>query len=150
MNIAIIGHGKNKFDVRTRSKAYKIIRRILADHPEATIISGHSPVGGIDIWAENMAKALGYKTLIFRPKQHIWEGPYGFRAQNIDIAENSNIIYVILVRDYPPDYHGKRFDICYHCVQHPEREHGKHVKSGACWTGWKGVELGKDVRWIVI
>jgi len=151
MNIAIIGNGNDKFCQFTRSRAFKIIRRILADHPEATIISGHSPVGGIDIWAEEMAKNLGYETMIFTPKQYVWDAPYGFKARNLDIARNSDIIYVILVKKYPPEYRGRIFDMCYHCEKYSNgRDYEDHVKSGACWTGWKGIEMGKDVRWIVI
>lgn len=149
-NIGIIGSGEDKFSLNKRSRAYKIIRRILADHPGATIVSGHSPIGGIDIWAERMAKSLKYDTLIFSPKQHIWDGDYGFRARNLDIARNSDIIYVIVTKDYPPGYHHRRFDLCYHCEDHSGREHGDHIKSGACWTGWKGVGMGKDVWWIII
>jgi hypothetical protein len=150
MNVAIIGHGDNKFSQNTRSRVYKIIRRILADHPDATIISGHSPVGGIDIWAEKMAKALGYKTQIFAPKQKVWDAEYGFKQRNLDIAKHSDVIYVILVRDYPPGYYGKRFDYCYHCERFSREPYPDHVKSGACWTGWKAKEMGKDVRWIII
>ena len=150
MNVAIIGNGENKFNQFTRSRAFKIIRRILADHPGATIVSGHSPVGGIDIWAEEMARNLRYETMMFAPEQHEWDTPYGFKARNMDIARNSDIIYVIVVRKYPPGYRGRIFKLCYHCENYSDHDYKDHIKSGACWTGWRGVEMGKDVRWIVI
>lgn len=55
--------------------------------------SGGAP--GIDTMAENEAKKRGIpkeKRHIFRPGRHRWEGPDGFKARNIQIAEKCDHI----------------------------------------------------------
>lgn len=112
------------------------------------VISGHSPVGGIDIWAEELANRNGYHTDIKVPEQHRWDAPYGYKARNLDIARESDYLYVILANVYPEEYSGRRFKICYHCA----RKGGgtEHVKSGGCWTGYKALEFGNRVEWFVV
>ena len=146
MKVGIVGHGRDKFTPETEAWAREQIRCIIERHPDAIIVSGHSPVGGIDIWAEEMARSLGREVDIKVPIQHSWDGEYGFKARNIDIAK-SDIVYVILARELPPDYKGRRFDGCYHCLRHGNTE--PHVKSGGCWTGHKARELGNQAIWVI-
>jgi hypothetical protein len=149
ITIGIVGHGANKFTPKAEATAKKLIRTILTSKENVTLCSGHSPVGGIDIWAEEIAIELRMKTDIKAPIQHTWDGEYGYKARNLDIADCSDEIHVILVKDYPPDYKGTRFNQCYHCAKHPEMK-SKHVKSGGCWTGWKAAEMGKQLSFHVI
>lgn len=150
MNVGIIGHGRDKFNAVSKAVAKAEISRILSRHAgRCIIVSGRSPMGGVDVWAESLAVKLGFPVDIKVPKDHQWDGDYGFKQRNLDIAETCDIIYVILVSDYPGNYRGRRFDSCYHCNQH-DHDHEEHVKSGACWTAWKAVEREKEVVWVII
>ena len=89
MRIGIVGHESAKFTPEGEAQAKETIRRIFSVYVGPTLVSGHSPLGGIDIWAEEIAKEIGAydPKYIFEPKQNAWGGvPYGFRARNIDIA----------------------------------------------------------------
>ena len=59
MRIGIVGHGTKKFTPETEKLAKDIIRKILLEAEDPIMVSGHSPVGGIDIWAEEIAVELG-------------------------------------------------------------------------------------------
>lgn len=146
MKIGIVGHGADKFTIESVLWAKEQIKQIMIKNPDAIFVSGHSPVGGIDIWVEDIAKDLGMETDIKSPTDHSWDGSYGFKARNIDIAK-SDVVYVILVDQYPLNYMGRRFIDCYHCLRHGK--HQRHVKSGGCWTGWKAIELGNKAEWII-
>ena len=155
MKIGIVGHGADKFDERSKEDAKKAIKnilvygdsRIFGKVPKAkdvVLVSGHSPVGGIDLWAEEEAKNLGYEMDLKIPKQHTWDAEYGYKQRNLDIARDSDEVWVILVDKYPQDYKGMRFAKCYHCNT------SDHVKSGGCWTGKQAEKLGKKVFWHII
>jgi hypothetical protein len=149
--IGIVGHGSNKFTDKQQKTARNLIADILLKHhPNCILISGHSPVGGIDIWAEEIATDIGIEMEIKTPKQNQWDTEYGYKQRNLDIARCSDEIHVILVKDYPPNYKGMKFDTCYHCAKHKEANIPKHVKSGGCWTGWKGKEMGKELVFHII
>jgi hypothetical protein len=150
MKIGIVGHGKDKFNSRTEFIAKKLILLALTEHEGSVLVSGHSPVGGIDIWSEEVAEALHLPMDIKAPKNNSWDGEYGYKARNLDIARCSDILYVIVVAKYPETYRGRKFDECYHCTKHKDEEIPDHVKSGGCWTGWEAAKLGKHVIWHVI
>ena len=127
--IGIVGSGENKFTECTKEKAVELIYEILSDN-DICLISGRSPVGGIDIWAENIADEIKIPKIIYAPKVFQWNpyGQYGYKQRNIDIAKKSNILHCIVPRVSPLNYLGMRFNYCYH--------HGTndHIKSGGCWT----------------
>ena len=77
--------------------------------------------------------ALGVPLDLKIPTIHQWDPPggYGYKARNLDIANDSDIVHVVLADVYPAEYTGRRWSICYHCKR------GDHVKSGGCWTGNK-------------
>lgn len=147
MKVAIIGHGDDKFTDATRAAARASIGAILDVGPDV-VISGRSPVGGIDVWAEEMAAQRGIPTDIKAPHDMSWGGLYGFRARNLDIAQAADEVHVILVAEYPPNYSGRRFDVCYHCKGRQLAP--THVKSGACWTASQALKMGKHVVWHVL
>lgn len=150
MKIGIVGHGSNKFTKHSEQVARNVIRKILSKYPNVIAISGHSPVGGIDIWTEEVAHDLGLVMDIKSPKTNSWDGDYGYKARNLDIARSSDEVHVILVNKYPPNYNGMRFDNCYHCSKHLEHKISNHVKSGGCWTGHEANKLGKEVIFHII
>jgi hypothetical protein len=143
VRVGIVGHGSTKFTSDTEEAARTLIRKLLSV-PGAILVSGHSPVGGIDIWSEEIAKELGIPMEIKSPKDHAWDGSYGYRARNLDIARSSDVVNVILVADYPPNFHGYKFNECYHCHT------TDHIKSGGCWTGRQAKQLGKRVKWWIL
>jgi hypothetical protein len=121
------------------------IFEIILSHPNAQIVSGHSRMGGVDIWTEEIAKMCGREADldIKAPTTEAWDGEYGYKARNTDIAK-SDIVFVVVADDYPEDYDGKRFNKCYHC--HTD----SHVKSGACWTGKQAIKFGNQAKWLII
>ncbi len=147
-NIGIVGAGQDKFTIPQREKAQTLIRELL-QFPDAVLVSGGSPVGGIDIWAERIADELGRRKIICAPEVNQWDPPgrYGFKARNLDIGKYSDVLHVIVVARYPLDYTGQRFNYCYHCVS---SDRPLHVKSGGCWTGIQTQQMGKLVVWHVI
>jgi len=136
IHVGIVGHEAKKFTPETEARARLVIRGLLqplvGDFLNA-VVSGRSPLGGIDVWAEEEAGALGIATLIFPPRTNHWAT--GYKIRNLQIAEASDIVHCIVVRDLPPGYTGMRFPQCYHCLKggctYP------HVKSGGCWTALK-------------
>lgn len=160
MKIGIIGHGADKFTEKSKQEALNIIRTILQSafdnitigsfpglynpHDIIQIVSGHSPVGGVDIFVEEIAKEFNVNLDLKIPKQKQWDAEYGFKQRNLAIAKDSDILHVILVDRYPPNYKGMKFKICYHCKT------SNHVKSGACWTAKEARKLGKEVIYHII
>jgi hypothetical protein len=109
--------------------------------------------GGVDIYSELVADLLNIPKEIKIPKQNWWDGPYGFKARNIDIATVSEVMYVIVVNCYALDYVKKEYDsdeYCFHCHKSINDE-GGHIKSGGCWTGkyFQSVH-GTKANWIII
>ena len=146
MKIGIVGSGADKFTPRLERQAKQLLREILSE-PGAVLVSGHSPVGGIDIWAEEISRELGLpEPIIHAPEVNQWNPPgrYGYKARNLDIARDSDVLHVIVVTSYPPDYQGMRFSACYHCKT------DTHVKSGGCWTGKQAEKMGRKVIWHVL
>ena len=151
MKIGIIGHGKDKFTSDSEAEAKSIIESIICDGQAQagsellTVVSGHSPVGGVDIWAEDVANEYSVQLDLKVPKQHTWDAKYGYKQRNLDIARDSEELHVILVDKYPIGYNGTlKFNKCYHCNT------DAHIKSGACWTAKEAQKLGKPVIWHII
>lgn len=147
MKVGIVGHGADKFTPLGEKRARERIRRILSSEGASVMISGHSPVGGIDIWAEEEATALGIPLDLKVPEINQWDPPggYGFMARNLDIAQTSDVVHVIVVDKLPPRYRGRTFECCYHCARARFNPHN-HVKSGACWTGHHAAVA----RWYIV
>jgi hypothetical protein len=97
-----------------------------------TLVSGHCPKGGIDIFAEEIADELGVKKEIFEPEVEQWEdlivtegkNLIGYKTRNILIAEDCDIIYCIV--PYNP------IKTCYH--HKGTEEPTRHPHNGGCWT----------------
>lgn len=151
LNIGFVGNGSDKFSGIGALRAKRLISEILEMHPVDHVVSGHSPVGGIDIWAEDYAIENEFKTLIFRPVIKQWNpvGGYGYKARNLDIARHSDILCVIVASEYPDTYISRKFPECYHCKS-IGRPYTDHVKSGGCWTGKKCLEMGNKTEWFLI
>lgn len=150
--VGIVGHEEAKFTPAYKEMARNTIAGILMDAGQMLVVSGACPLGGVDVWAIEIAEALGHLTLEFPPAVHNWAE--GFKPRNIHIAEASDILHVIVVKEYHPLYQGKHWfqpveqghyvemkPWCYHCKRFG------HVKSGACWTAKYAMGLGKPAIW---
>jgi len=138
--IGIVGHEEKKFTADTKEIAVALIRTLLSEGD--ILVSGGCHLGGIDIWAEEVADEMGIEKLIFYPQNKKWIG--GYKERNMQIAQKSDILHNIVVAEYPPAYVGMTFDYCYHC-------HARdHIKSGGCWTLKRAKLLGKSVKQHII
>lgn len=140
MKVGIVGNGSDKFTSLGEETARFLIREILMAEGATEMVSGHSPVGGIDIWAEEEATKLLVPLDLKVPEINQWDPPggYGYKARNLDIAHDSHRVHVILADIYPEEYAGRRFNACYHHRNgegEPTATPTNHVKSGGCWTG---------------
>ena len=140
--IGIVGAEAKKFTPVGEARARALIRSILmgedGDGWYNWLSSGRSPLGGIDVWAEEEAIKLGHfrSELIFPAHNNRWE-PHGFKERNLQIAEASWMVHCIAVDRLPSGYKGMTFSTCYHCDRHTRGaaiQPRKHVKSGGCWT----------------
>lgn len=142
MKLGIVGHAQEKFTSATETEARRAIRVAIRTRNPDAIVSGHSPMGGVDIYAEEIAADMGIPTIIHAPKSRRWDGPDGFKARNLRIAEDSDEVLVVVCRSYPAGFKGMRFADCYHC----KGRNPPHIKSGGCWTAWKAPKAD----WIII
>lgn len=142
MILGIVGSEGAKFTDSTWAKARVILRELIS-HPDVTkVVSGACHLGGIDVWAIEIAKELGKETQEFLPATQSWLD--GYKPRNLQIAAASNWVICLTVAKLPPGYKGMRFDFCYHCKTNT------HVKSGGCWTVKEARKMGKKGDIIVI
>lgn len=94
------------------------------DSSSVVVVSGGAT--GVDSIAVDVAKSMGFETLVFPPKTHDWPG---HKARNIQIAQKAGSIIVIVL----PLYKGGRKGECYHCNR--VGKNNQHQVSGGCWTG---------------
>lgn len=125
MIIGIVGSEAVKFTTGTEALARALIRDLLSS-PHSVLCSGHCHLGGVDIFAEEIAQELGRETIIYPPKNLSWS--LGYRPRNLQIAATSDIVHCITLERLPESYQGMRFEGCYHCRD----RRPPHVKSGGC------------------
>ena len=138
-SIGIVGHEGAKFTPAKEAEARALIRYIIQDSGADVVISGKCPLGGIDIWAVEEASKMSVMILEYPPEVDAWDPPgaIGFKARNMQIADASDVVHCIVVKEYPETYTGRRFTYCYHCKS------DDHIKSGGCWTALRC----KEARW---
>lgn len=165
MKLGIVGSEGSKFTQVGESRARQAIRDLIHKYQPSHVVSGHCHLGGIDIWAEEVADEFGIAKEIYPPAEHNWNG--GYKPRNLQIAHNSDRVVCITVDSLPANYKGMVFKGCYHCDKalglrvesaSPEHSEGRllkdvfkpHVKSGGCWTVIQGAKQGKEGEWTVI
>ena len=147
MKLGIVGSEAAKFTPVTEHRARLVISALIEKFEADLVISGHSPLGGIDLWAVEEADKLGVATREYAPHVFVWAAPGGYRDRNLKIAQQSDAVACITLLELPESYHGMRFPQgCYHCHTPPE----DHVKSGGCWTMQQARDLGKKGVLVVI
>jgi hypothetical protein len=134
MRIGIVGAEAAKFTPRGLELAKSRIREIIRDPQVSEVCSGECPLGGIDIWAREIAGEIGKPFTPFPPKTNVWST--GYKPRNLQIANWSDKVFNLTVSKLPDDFSGMKFKLCYHCANHGFDAHN-HVKSGGCWTMYK-------------
>lgn len=138
MKIGLVGSEASKFTRKMEATAKAMLMTCVSVGPPIdTVVSGECHLGGIDIWAKEMAMACGMPYIGCPPAKLTWEG--GYKQRNLKIVRESDSVICITVKDYHKGYTGMRFPYCYHCGN----RYPPHVKSGGCWTMWKAHDLGK-------
>uniref|UniRef100_A0AAT9J7K3 ORF11 n=1 Tax=Nitrosopumilaceae spindle-shaped virus TaxID=3065433 RepID=A0AAT9J7K3_9VIRU len=97
------------------------------------IISGGAK--GVDTIALDVAKSLGFETLVYKPDYETWQS---YKKRNLQIANDCDELHCISV----PVHKTK----CYH---HEDPEERNHEKTAGCWTMNKVLELGKSAQLMV-
>lgn len=147
-NVGIVGAAADKFDPFHEAVAKHIIGDIfntaIFAYPSRTprLISGRCHLGGVDIWAEEIADERKILKDIKVPPTLSWAK--GYKVRNMAIAFHSMEVHAIVMGAYVANYAGERFPHCYHCMQ--RGEHPWHVKSGACWTAWNALSRAGSHR----
>jgi hypothetical protein len=144
MKLGIVGHDGLKFTPEREAHARSVIRGAIALLRPEVVISGACHLGGVDICAAEEARKIGVPVDERTPNVRRWDGHpnRGYKQRNLEIAERSDHVMVIVVATLPPGYDRSRevhFESCYHCG--PKRT--RHVKSGACWTAKMAAAQGK-------
>lgn len=136
-SLGIVGHAQEKFTPATEAAARQIIAEEIARLRPRRIVSGNSPMGGVDWYARDAARSTGLEMVEHTPRVHQWGAPGGYKDRNLLIARDSDMVLVVVVSALPPGFRGMRFgEGCYHCGS----RNPKHIKSGGCWTAWKAKE----------
>ena len=164
--VAIVGSEGSKFQDDQQYIVEALIQDILCDaaglvmgesyRPKTeaiSVVSGRCPLGGVDVWAENVAQSIGCRTQIFPPKTNSWAA--GYKPRNIQIATVCTELHVIAVKELPPNWIGLAFETCYHCARRKRlvSQGGSvpdHIKSGACWTANVAQNQKKPIAFHVI
>lgn len=134
MIVGIVGSEEAKFTDVGKIRAIAVIEKLIERPEVEEVVSGQCHLGGIDIWAIQIAFAHGKKITEFPPRRQSWEF---YRRRNLLIAERSHEVHCITVNVLPIHFMGMTFPLCYHCGTRD------HVKSGGCWTMKKAIEMGK-------
>lgn len=137
--LGVVGHEQAKFTPHTEQLARQAINDAIDRHKPVALVSGHCPLGGVDIYAEEIARERGLEMIVHAPKTPTWNGPGGYRERNLRIAHDSDLVLVVALRELPPGFIGMRHKHCYHCRSYapPTDLHPTHVKGGGCWTAWQ-------------
>ena len=142
MILGIVGSEEKKFTPLGILRAKSRILNLFDIYDPEEVVSGACPLGGIDIWTEELARQMNRRVKVFPPKFNDWNR--GFKPRNIKIAERSDLVICITIDKLPEDFSGLKFPFCYHCLT------GKHVKSGGCWTMKYARSIGKQVGLLVV
>ncbi len=163
MKIAIVGPQLSKWKSKeqiekTKTIIEELLTSFLVTKQNPVLVSGHCPKGGVDIWAEEIAKKLGCcdPKFIFQAEVNKWEDQKvtessghtdiykGYKSRNIQIAEACDVLYCIVPKKIEPLWFPQKEGFCKHC------EVFGHTSNGGCWTMKYAKELGKEIHLIVI
>lgn len=134
MKLAIVGTTANLTEDEQRVMKQEITI-VLKKYPSDTIIiSGGAK--GVDTFALEIAKDMGFKTLEYKPEKEIWEF---YKKRNLQIANDCDELYCFSVSVSQEKYY------CYH--HNPPQ---KHKKTAGCWTLKKAKQMNKICTLIIL
>jgi hypothetical protein len=142
LKLGVVGHEQAKFTPETEAQARRAINDAIDVFEPEALVSGHCPLGGVDIYAEEIAAERGMQMIVHAPRVNSWGAPGGYKARNLRIARDSDLVLCVSLRELPDTFDGMRFEACYHCAG----RNPPHVKGGGCWTAWKC----KDRIWVIL
>jgi hypothetical protein len=142
MKLGIVGHEHAKFTPETEALAREAIHEAINIFQPEALVSGHCPLGGVDIYTEEIAAERGVPMIVHAPRVQQWGGTGGYKWRNLKIARDSDLVLCIALRVLPDSFEGMRFDACYHCAG----RNPPHIKGGGCWTAWKCL----DRMWVIL
>lgn len=148
MIVGIVGAEAAKFTALGERRAKAKIRQLIINPAVTGVASGRCHLGGVDIWAEEIAAAVGKRFLAFPPRVLAWED--GYKPRNIQIAMASDEVWCLAVNRLPDNFNGMIHDGCYHCMKSGADIYPEHVKSGGCWTMHWARKHGKVGRLYVV
>jgi hypothetical protein len=70
ITLCIVGSRELSWREPTKAVVRSIIRATLTLIDPDAVISGQSPAGGVDVWAEQEAKRMGFPFMPFPPRAH--------------------------------------------------------------------------------
>ena len=135
MVIGIVGSEAAKFTFTGSKRAYELLQALINAPTVTKVVSGKCHLGGIDIWAIQVAREVNKPFVEFPPASHDWPS---YKKRNLQIVAASDVVHCITVDKLPKDFKGMTFSRCYHC------DSTNHVKSGGCWTMKQAVRRGKQ------
>jgi len=139
--IGIVGSEAAKFTALGEIHAREKIRQEIELDEVTKVVSGGCHLGGVDIWAIEIAKVFDKETQVFLPEHLSWEY---YKKRNLQIVAASDLVVCVTVDRLPDNFSGMRFDFCYHCGSR------EHVKSGGCWTMKQAKLHGKQGELVVV
>src|SRR5690348_1398344 len=132
MKVAFVGTSVKLTDNEDRD-IRQFVSLILKDFPlDTIIISGGAK--GVDSISLEIAKSLGYTTVVYEPINKTWTS---FKERNLIIAQECDQLFCLSV-----PVHKTR---CYHHFV-PQN----HEKTAGCWTMKQAEKLGKQTRLLVM
>src|SRR6478736_270731 len=142
MKLGIVGSEQAKFTEDSSVVCIASITALLNLWTPDAVVSGGCHLGGVDQWAAMIGKDMGIPVIEHLPKRRSWEG---YKARNILIAEDSDLVLCYTVSGLPPDFKEGGWErYCYHCKTN------EHIKSGGCWTVKYAKSIGKKGEVVVI
>ncbi len=159
MRLAIVGAQEDRWNSFERTFIEDLIRGMLAEDEDGVrpiVISGHCPMGGVDIWAEEIAEELGCKMVIYAPEVNQWEDRItqydsnefhdkGYKSRNIQIAEACDT----LVCFSPAFQHGKNPTLVEDIIPDNVKQI-EEIWNGGVWTAVYAQKIGKRVLRVVV
>ena len=135
----------------------------LVHYQDLILVSGHCHKGGIDIWAEEIADALGIKKEIYPAEVNQWSDKRpiqntipvsvdlkGYRSRNIQIVRSCDILYDIEPAKSCRYCHGLGEGDYRLFIGTCPRCEGDGAYSGGTWTMKYARKLGKKNHKVVI
>jgi hypothetical protein len=142
MILGIVGSEAAKFTAETENLCCRMMEDLIKERQPTGITSGACHLGGVDIWAADLASIFGLDLIEHPPERLNWDG---YRARNIKIAETADEVVCFTVKDLPAGFLAGGWErYCYHCGT------DSHIKSGGCWTTKYARKIGKPGRTIVV